>query len=53
MKLAGRDEELSYKIDLNACPIFFAYGDEPMTFFPDLENLLRVQFTPDAWLEEI
>lgn len=34
--ITGRVEELQFKIDLNACPTFFAYGNEPMTFFPDL-----------------
>jgi hypothetical protein len=51
--LTGRDAELEYHIDIKACPIFFAYGNEAMYSWPTIENLIRVQFPTDAWLEEV
>ena len=52
-ELTGRREELIYRIDLNACPHFFAYGNEAMSSFPTVSNVIRIQFPTDAWLDEI
>lgn len=51
--LTGDTDFFKFKIDLNSCPIFFAYGSEAMTFLPDRDNLIRIQFFKDEWLDEM
>ena len=53
MIFTGRMDDLGFNIDINKCPIFFAYGDQAMSYWPELSNLIRNQFFTEEWLDKI